>query len=114
MTPWNDLIAGVEQAYHDTCEKHPKFADSFITLNDINDIRHTLKRYRLFNDSNSIAHTILNEEAYEVYEAAICEGNQAHALEEVNQLIAVCLRIKEELMKSKPFGCDYYWKGGAQ
>lgn len=116
MTPWNDLIAGVEQAYHDACEKHPKFADELVPpdLNGIA-IKSSIRFYQSFNDSNSVSvgHTILCEELMETYDAVINEGNQAHALEEVNQLIAVCLRFKEELMKSKPFGQDY-WKGGEQ
>ena len=118
MIPWNELMAGVEAEYHHACEKHPKFAD--LLMEEIIPpeaaelfVKWSLSMRRRDNDERIAqgkvtAGKVLHEEILEIYEAVIVEHNQEHAIEECNQAIAVCLRLKEELMKSRPFGRGYY------
>ena len=118
MIPWDELMAGVEAEYHHACEKHPRFANLLIEVIRPPEwarrfVEWHLETQRKDNDERIVQGTItagkvLREEFLEICEAVICEQNQEHAIEECNQAIAVCLRLKEELMKSRPFGRDYY------
>lgn len=88
MTPWNNLIAEVERAYHDECNAlppPPTLVDSSMRINRL-----------IF-----------------AIDGALVLGKQDLAMAVCDMIIAHCLRLKEEMMKSKPFGQDY-WKGGAQ
>ena len=102
----------VKQHYDHAREKHPYFCDKlFVSEKDINFRLIALTRLSrvrellplLVADDRASAETLLECEFFEA-EDAFANGDTAHAVEELYDCIAVCLRTIDVLEGRQPLG----------
>lgn len=109
MTPNIDKIV---EHYNDAREKHPYFCDwvqsgkpqSYIKREIFNHHAYCRERNKLLSESGTLGwDDILDCETWGVFEA-LANGDKAHAIEELYDMIAVCLRTIDVLEGRQELG----------